>query len=100
MKCLLHSRMSPTVKSRKFKCQFAIFKPLSYCFKETIEFKNRPPLRGLQFRLMPNQVIQQKKFNKMLFNSTGTLVDGKLQTGVELLISVLKEIQVYFLCSP
>ena len=27
----------------------------------------------------------------MLFNSTGPLLDGKLQTGVELLTSVLKE---------
>ena len=63
--------------------QFAIFKPLSYCFGETIgfdvkaSFPSRPISRLISW--YNNQVIQQKNFNKRLFSSMGLFMDWKLQ---------------------
>ena len=64
--------------------QFVIFKPLSYCFEETIgfdlkvSFASRPVSHLI--RWYDNEVIQQKNFEKKLFSSTGLFMDWKLQT--------------------
>ena len=67
--------------------QFVIFKPLSYCFKETIWFEVKASLASRPMsRLISwynNQVIKQKNFDKRLFSSTGLFMDWKLQTGIE-----------------
>ena len=61
-----------------------IFKPLSYCFEETIvfdvkaSFTCRPVSRLISW--YNNQVIQQKTFAKRLFSSTGLFMDWKSQT--------------------
>ena len=67
--------------------QFLLFKPLSYCFEETIgfdvkaSFASRPLSRQISW--YNNQVIQQKNFDKRLFSSTGLFMDWKLQTDDE-----------------
>ena len=72
------------VLSSKQTYQCVIFKPLSYCFEETIRFDvkasftSRPVSR--QLRWYSNQVIQQKNFDKKLFSSSGLFIDWKLQT--------------------
>ena len=64
--------------------QFVIFKPLSYCFEETIgfdvkaSFTSRPVSRLISW--YNNQVIQQKNFDKRLFSPTGLFTDWKSQT--------------------
>ena len=54
--------------------QFVIFKPLSYCFEETIRFDVKAsfvsrPMSRLSGDIT-NQVMQQKHFDKRLFSST------------------------------
>ena len=72
------------VLSSKQTYQCVIFKPLSYCFEETIgfdvkaSFTSRPVSRLISW--YNNQVIQQKKFDKRLFSSMGLFMDWKLQT--------------------
>ena len=72
------------VLSSKQTYQSVIFKPLSYCFEETIgfdvkaSFTSRPVSRLISW--YNNQVIQQKKFDKRLFSSMGLFMDWKLQT--------------------
>ena len=64
--------------------QFVIFKPLSFCFEETIWFDvkvsiaSRPVSRLI--RWYNNQVIWQKNFDKRLFSSTRLFMDWKSQT--------------------
>ena len=56
--------------------QFAIFKPLSYCFEETIGFDIKVSFASRPVSLLIswyyNQVILQKNFDKRLFSSIGT----------------------------
>ena len=70
----------------KLLSQFAIFKPLSYCFEETIwfdlkaSFANRPVSHLI--RCYNNQVMEQKNFEKRLFSSTGLFIDWILETRI------------------
>ena len=66
------------------KKQFVIFKPLSYCFEETIGFDVKALFTSLPVSHLiswyKNQVIQQNNFEKRLFSSTGLFMDWKSQT--------------------
>ena len=64
--------------------QFVIFKSLSYCFKEKIEFDvkvtfaSRPVSRLIRWYNKPGDIT--KEFEKRLFSSTGLFMDWKWQT--------------------
>ena len=66
--------------------QFVIFKPLSYCFEDTIgfdvntSFASRPVSRLISW--YNNQVMWQKNFDKRLISSRGHFMDWKLQTAL------------------
>ena len=58
--------------------QFVIFKPLSYCFEETIGFN----VKALFVRGLSKQVIKQNNFKKRPFSSMRRFMDWKLKTDI------------------
>ena len=57
---------------------FVIFKPLGYCFEETIEFYVKVSFAGRPESLLIRW-YNKRTFYKRLFSSTGPFMDWKLQ---------------------